>query len=217
MRARIALLLFFLLPVTVFARGGRGGHSSSHSHSYSSHHSYGSSHSHSYHGGHASSHHSHPRSHTTHTKAHSGGVHSTGKAYRKSGSPSKSTGATVHVNAYRRKDGTYVRSHDRAAPGLGTSSKASSPKSGTASSGSSAGAPIPGQTGRAKSAVAAPGTQGSPQQTFMNQTGYPQGRSGYVIGYVVPLECGGKDEPSNMQWQTIEEAKAKKQESGCQH
>jgi hypothetical protein len=52
---------------------------------------------------------------------------------------------------------------------------------------------------------------------FMAQTGYPQGRPGYVIGYAVPLECGGKDEPSNMQWQTVEEAKAKKQGSECQH
>jgi hypothetical protein len=216
-RARVALLLFFLLPVTVFARGGRGGHSSSHSHSYGSHHSYGSSHSHSYRGGHSSSHHSHS-SHPTHAKTHSGGVHhGAGKTHLKSGSQARSTGSTVHVNAYRRRDGTYVRSYDRAAPGLGTSSKASSPKSGTASGRTSAKAPIPTQTGSSKSAVATPGTQGAPQQTFMAQTGYPQGRPGYVIGYVVPLECGGKNDPSNMQWQTVEEAKAKKQGSGCQH
>jgi hypothetical protein len=32
---------------------------------------------------------------------------------------------------------------------------------------------------------------------------------GYVIDHVVPLACGGADATSNMQWQTIPEAKAK--------
>lgn len=32
---------------------------------------------------------------------------------------------------------------------------------------------------------------------------------GYVIDHVVPLACGGADAPSNMQWQTQAEAKAK--------
>lgn len=39
---------------------------------------------------------------------------------------------------------------------------------------------------------------------------------GYVIDHVRPLECGGADLPSNMQWQTIAAAKAKdKTESRC--
>lgn len=33
--------------------------------------------------------------------------------------------------------------------------------------------------------------------------------AGYVIDRVIPLECGGAEDPSNMQWQTIAEAKAK--------
>jgi hypothetical protein len=32
---------------------------------------------------------------------------------------------------------------------------------------------------------------------------------GYVIDHIVPLACGGPDAPSNMQWQTVAEGKAK--------
>src|SRR4051812_33191896 len=32
---------------------------------------------------------------------------------------------------------------------------------------------------------------------------------GWVIDHVKPLACGGADDPSNMQWQTAEEGKAK--------
>ena len=32
---------------------------------------------------------------------------------------------------------------------------------------------------------------------------------GYVKDHIVPLACGGPDAPSNMQWQTIRDAKAK--------
>ena len=44
---------------------------------------------------------------------------------------------------------------------------------------------------------------------FMRTTGYPHGRPGYVVDHIVPLKRGGCDCPSNMQWQTIQEAKAK--------
>jgi hypothetical protein len=49
------------------------------------------------------------------------------------------------------------------------------------------------------------------KQEFMNQTGYPHGRPGYVVDHIVPLYKGGCDCPANMPWQTIEAAKAKDQ------
>ena len=47
------------------------------------------------------------------------------------------------------------------------------------------------------------------KQEFMRQTGYPHGRPGYVVDHIIPLKRGGADSPSNMQWQTIADAKAK--------
>ena len=44
---------------------------------------------------------------------------------------------------------------------------------------------------------------------FMKQSGYPNGRPGYVVDHVTPLKRGGADSPSNMQWQTKADAKAK--------
>jgi hypothetical protein len=46
-------------------------------------------------------------------------------------------------------------------------------------------------------------------QRFMRQTGYPNGRPGFVVDHIVPLCKGGPDITTNMQWQTIADAKAK--------
>jgi len=41
-------------------------------------------------------------------------------------------------------------------------------------------------------------------------TGESAGRCpGYVIDHIVPLACGGPDDPENMQWQTVEDAREK--------
>ena len=43
----------------------------------------------------------------------------------------------------------------------------------------------------------------------MRATGYAHGRPGYIVDHIRPLACGGLDIPSNMQWQTKSDAKAK--------
>ena len=55
------------------------------------------------------------------------------------------------------------------------------------------------------------------RHAFARQTGYPNGRPGYVIDHIVPLACGGADAPSNMQWQTVAAGKAKDkvERKGC--
>ena len=46
-------------------------------------------------------------------------------------------------------------------------------------------------------------------------TGRSSGRCpGYVVDHVKPLECGGADAPSNMQWQTVAAGKAKDKTEG---
>lgn len=48
------------------------------------------------------------------------------------------------------------------------------------------------------------------QQHPCPATGKPSASCpGYVIDHICPLACGGQDEPSNMQWQTIAQGKAK--------
>jgi hypothetical protein len=73
-----------------------------------------------------------------------------------------------------------------------------------------------------KSTVAASNSKGqikrsaSARSAFMKQTGYPKGRKGYVVDHKIPLECGGADAPSNMQWRTVQESKIKdRTETNC--
>jgi hypothetical protein len=135
-------------------------------------------------------------------------------------SSSSSTSPKVYVKGYYRKDGTYVPPHWRAASGTGQSMSAPKPPSTS----------TPRTPSASSSTTAHPrGCQTCPRDAdrrilrdpvaraqFMRQTGYPHGRPGYVVDHIVPLECGGADSPSNMQWQTVAEAKAKdKTEANC--
>lgn len=51
----------------------------------------------------------------------------------------------------------------------------------------------------------------------MRQTGHPHGWGGHVIDHIVPLACGGRDAPENMQWQTTADAhlKDRVERRGC--
>lgn len=52
---------------------------------------------------------------------------------------------------------------------------------------------------------------------FMRKSGHAHGWPGHVVDHIVPLACGGADAPSNLQWQTTEEARAKDrvERKGC--
>ncbi|MCG3164622.1 MAG: hypothetical protein POELPBGB_00381 [Bacteroidia bacterium] len=56
------------------------------------------------------------------------------------------------------------------------------------------------------SIMASQKTGSEAKKEFMKQSGFPMGRPGYVFDYKVPLDKGGCDCISNMQWITIDEA-----------
>jgi hypothetical protein len=139
--------------------------------------------------------------------------------------------ATVHVREHDRQDGIHVKEYIRGAPGYADTvvAVASSPKretqtasknfGGASTSVSStntalsnysaipyANSPIPGVQRDSHGRIS---RNQSAKHEFMRMTGYPHGRTGYVVDHIIPLKRGGCDCPSNMQWQTIDEAKAK--------
>ena len=146
---------------------------------------------------------------------HSSGSHSSSHHSSKT---KDSTNKTVHVRGYYRKDGTYVAPYERSAPGTASSSTSSSV--GSVAIGHpyrknyvADGYPLHpsvqrdsnGKIKRSKAAKAA-----FERRSPCPSTGKTSGRCpGYVVDHVNPLECGGADDPSNMQWQTIADGKAK--------
>jgi hypothetical protein len=135
------------------------------------------------------------------------GVSSSGK--------SSSTGS-VSVKGYTRKDGTYVAPYTRSKPGEGDSFSSSQSSSGSGLT--SHRAPSSYHLPSAYYLASAPGARDgdgrlvrneAAKREFLRQTDYPHGRPGYVVDHIVPLKRGGCDCPSNMQWQTVAEAKAK--------
>jgi hypothetical protein len=115
---------------------------------------------------------------------------------KKAASPKSGGQKSVHVKEYKKKDGTRVAAHDRKAP---EAKAAKAPKPAKASAASTQPRDAKGRFIRS----------GSAKHTFQVQTGYPHGRTGYVVDHIRPLACGGSDTPSNMQWQTVAEGKAK--------
>lgn len=131
---------------------------------------------------------------------------------------------TVHVRGYTRKDGTYVAPHDRRAAGtatMTTTSTAGVRSVHTYRRGYMAEGITPHSTvqrdkhGRIKRSHAAKAA--FEREHPCPSTGKTSGRCrGYVVDHVRALECGGPDDPSNMQWQTTADAKAKdKTERQC--
>jgi hypothetical protein len=159
--------------------------------------------------------------------AHGHGGHGGGKTAGKSGGQkgkSSGSGKTIHVKEYKKKDGTVVHEHDRRPPGAGSDrengttseAKSSAPHSGAASSSTAE------SDGPSTHAVAHARCENcdrdkhgkivrgkDAKKGFERATGFPNGRPGYIIDHINPLACGGADLPSNMQWQTKAEAKAK--------
>jgi hypothetical protein len=110
---------------------------------------------------------------------------------------------TVHVKSYKRKDGTYVRAHERKVKYSSSSmKKIRIPKDRKSKSA------FRDEKGRIKRSEKA-------RSAFMKSHPCPSnGRKsgpcpGYVVDHVRPLANGGADTPSNMQWQTVSAAEAK--------
>lgn len=144
----------------------------------------------------------------------------------------------AHVSGYTRKDGTYVAPYERKSSGSrSSSSSASNGRSFTPSAPTPARSyrrdsrvyepkanPKPAAVmyrvhssnwSSSSSYAVARDDHGkiirseSARRAFMTASGYPHGRPGYVVDHIIALKRGGADDPSNMQWQTIADGKAK--------
>jgi hypothetical protein len=152
---------------------------------------------------HSSSSHSGSHSYSSHTSSHSSS-HTSSSSHTPSHSSSHSSSS--HLGSH--SSSSHAPSH--------SSSHISSSHSGTHSTSSHTPTPTSLTHHRSNySQGVARDSHGKIQRSesskhdFMKQSGYPKGRKGYVVDHIKPLKEGGCDCPSNMQWQTIEEGKAK--------
>ncbi|MGZ7104654.1 MAG: HNH endonuclease signature motif containing protein [Candidatus Angelobacter sp.] len=153
-----------------------------------------------------------------HSSSHSGKSSKPSKAKKAKGSNAEKT---VHVSGYTRKDGTHVAAYDRRPPGTAGPAGVATADTTT---GSSTGhtyrhdyladgiTPHPSvqynKHGKIKRSHAAKAS--FEREHPCPSTGKSTGRCpGYIVDHVHALECGGPDDPSNMQWQTTADAKAK--------
>jgi len=149
---------------------------------------------------------------------HSSGTHSS-KSHKSKKSKEPKTSGKVHVNGYYRKDGTYVAPYDRSAPsprGTGTTYASQPFRKNYIAPGYNADPSVKrDKNGKIKRSSAAKAA--FEREHPCPSTGKSNGRcAGYVVDHRMPLECGGPDNPSNMQWQTTAEAKEKdKTERSC--
>jgi hypothetical protein len=111
---------------------------------------------------------------------------------------------TTHVKGYYRKDGTYVHPHERKSPSSSSTKKPPTVRESITRTPSHVGS-----DGIARDSHGRIERSEAAKHEFMKMTGYPHGRPGYVVDHIIPLARGGADDPSNMQWQTIEESKLK--------
>lgn len=150
--------------------------------------------------------------------AHGGGGHHSSSSSSSSRSSKSAGDKPVHVGGYTRKDGTYVAPYDRSSPGttsLGGSSRTSSTYTVAPYQRNHV---APGITPDDSVQVTSHGRikrSGAAKDAFKREhpcpaNGNTSGRCpGYVIDHVNPLECGGADSPTNMQWESVAEGKSK--------
>lgn len=144
-----------------------------------------------------------------HAQHHSSGSHSSG---HHSSKKSKDSGnKTVHVQGYYRKDGTYVAPHYRSTPGTAPKAEHSTRpyRRDYLAEGYTFHSSVQrDKHGRIKRSRAA--RDAFERRSPCPSTGKTSGRCpGYVVDHIRALECGGADDPSNMQWQTVADGKAK--------